>query len=578
MEILPEIGIYLNKKFISSYNLKLVEECETVHIGIVCTRENCNTIDFYTLVKSLYLYRSSPLHYHILADEKSELIISTLFDTWNISRVSVNIYNLKTLPKVFHWMFGDIKTLHLSKLIFPTMIAIETPKLLMIDPNLFCIADVNLFLHFHYDPSAQIKILSSSDKSFSVWILNVPNLKRSNTFQAHIKSGFSEYKNIQDFKLDSLNLQINEEMIDEHITCAVINDSHSVTVDKYVVQNTYSIRDLHYCIRQEFFEVILERNLRKCKAIPQINVVNYKYLTLLYVRNFTFNTDETDVTMVTQMSIDKFPVLEEICRRWTGPISVSLYLKEENLFTTIRYIHQSKELKNRYNIGYHVLFKKGTYQPINVLRNVALKYVNTPYVLLNDVDFIPGLNLYDLIKSQIKNMKTMDKKALVIPAFGTERKDVSIPLDLIHLNELWNKGDIIPFQQNSFPEGHRSTNYTKFNISDQPYTIKYEPNYEPYVVVQSSVPQYDVRYIGYIRNKIQHILELDAAGYEFICLPKSFLVHKYHEKSKDLKNMSLGKYLSCIFAVHRAYIKELNRKYNASYKFISVMGNLHVFY
>ncbi|KAF5285517.1 hypothetical protein FQR65_LT13214 [Abscondita terminalis] len=500
-------GIYLKKNFISSYNLKLVEECETVHIGIVCTRENCNTIDFYTLVKSLYLYRSSPLHYHILADEKSELIISTLFDTWNISR-----------------------GLSLSK----------------------------------------IKILSSSDKSFSVWILNVPNLKRSNTFQTHIKSGFSEYKNIQDFKLDSLNLQITEEMIGEHITCAVINDSHSDAAENYVIKlNTDLILDLHYCMNHEVFEVILERNLTECKTIPQINILNFKYSTLLFVRNFTFNSDETDITMVTQMSIDKFPVLEEICRRWTGPISVSLYLEEENLFTTIRYIHQSKELKNRYNIAYHVLFKKGTYQPINVLRNVALKYVNTPYVLLNDVDLIPELNLCKLIKNHIKSMKTMKKKALVIPAFATTRKNVPIPSDLVQLKKLWNKGDIIPFHQNTFPKGHRSTNYTKFKISSQRYTIKYEPNYEPYVVVESSVPQYDVRYIGHFWNKNQHILELDAARYEFIVLPNLFLTHKYHEKSNDFKNADLGKYKSCMLAVYRKNVIEINLKYNSSYNFSS---------
>ncbi|KAF5274149.1 hypothetical protein FQR65_LT04547 [Abscondita terminalis] len=526
------------------------EECETVHIGIVCTEQNCNTIDFYTLVKSLYFYRSGALHFHILSDEKFELIISTLFNTWKVSGVSVNIYKLKTLPKRFHWMFGDKEVLHFLKLIFPMVVTNKLNKMLVMDPNLFCIVDVNLFQRFHYDPSGQIQILSNNDKSFSVWLLSVQNLNRSSAYQDYIRNGFREYKNTEELKLDSLHLQIVENVIDKLITCVLIGNSNT-TVENYVIKlNNDLIRNLHYCTSHEILEVILERNLTECKTIPQINELNFKYRTLLFIREFIFMSDQTDITMVTQMSIDKFSVLEETCRRWNGPISVSLYLEEENLFTAMRYINQSKELKNRYNIAYHVLFKKGTYQPINVLRNVALKYVNTPYVLLNDVDLIPGLNLYNLIKSQIK-----------------KRETVEIPLDLVQLNELWNKGDIIPFHQSSFPRGHRSTNYQKFKTSDQPYTIKYEPNYEPYVVVESSVPLYDERYVGRFWNKNQHILELDAAGYEFIVLSKLFLTHKYHEKSEDNKNANLGKYKSCLFAVYKKNIVELNHKYNSSYNY-----------
>ncbi|KAF5274148.1 hypothetical protein FQR65_LT04546 [Abscondita terminalis] len=441
-------------------------------------------------------------------------------------------------------MFANAETLSLLRLIFPTLVTNKVSKLLLMDSNLFCMVDVYLFQHFYYDPLRQIRILSSTDKSFSVWLVNVQNLIQSNAYQNYIRDGFNEFNSTKNFKFEALNLKFEETIIDKHITCAVINGSDSGAI-KYVMNlNPELIPNLHYCTRNKFLDVILERNLTDCKTIPQINILNFKYRTLLFVRNFTFNSDETDITMVSQMSIDKFPVLEEICRRWTGPISVSLYLEEENLFTAMRYINQSKELKNRYNIAYHVLFKEGTYQPINLLRNIALTYVNTPYVLLNDVDFVPGLNLYDLIKYQIKSMNTMEKKALVIPAFGTERNEVPIPLDLVHLNELWNKNDIIPFHQKFFPKGHRSTDYKKFEISEQPYTIKYEPNYEPYVVVERTIPQYDVRYIGYIWNKIQHIVELDAAGYQFIVLPKSFLIHKYHEKSNDLKNIGLGKYKS----------------------------------
>lgn len=50
------------------------------------------------------------------------------------------------------------------------------------------------------------------------------------------------------------------------------------------------------------------------------------------------------------------------------------------------------------------------YYPINVLRNVAMRYVNTPYIFLADIDFVPMVSLYENIKTHICNMGSMIKK------------------------------------------------------------------------------------------------------------------------------------------------------------------------
>ena len=45
---------------------------------------------------------------------------------------------------------------------------------------------------------------------------------------------------------------------------------------------------------------------------------------------------------------------------------------------------------------------------------------------------------------------------------------------------------------------------------------------------------YDNRFLGFGWNKVSHILELYASGYEFIVLPNAFVIHMPHAPSFDI--------------------------------------------
>jgi glycosyltransferase-like protein LARGE len=64
--------------------------------------------------------------------------------------------------------------------------------------------------------------------------------------------------------------------------------------------------------------------------------------------------------------------------------------------------------------------------------------------------------------------------------------------------------------------------------------VKWEPDFEPYVVVRSDVTEYDSRFMGFGWNKVSHIMELEAQGYEWIVLPNAFIIHKPHAPSYDI--------------------------------------------
>lgn len=64
--------------------------------------------------------------------------------------------------------------------------------------------------------------------------------------------------------------------------------------------------------------------------------------------------------------------------------------------------------------------------------------------------------------------------------------------------------------------------------------VQWEPDYEPYVVVRKDIPEYDTRFVGFGWNKVSHIMELEAQGFDFIVLPNAFMIHMPHAPSFDI--------------------------------------------
>lgn len=61
-----------------------------------------------------------------------------------------------------------------------------------------------------------------------------------------------------------------------------------------------------------------------------------------------------------------------------------------------------------------------------------------------------------------------------------------------------------------WPQGHSSTDYSRWREAQAPYRVQWSADYEPYVVVPRDCPRYDPRFVGFGWNKVAHIIELDA--------------------------------------------------------------------
>ena len=97
-------------------------------------------------------------------------------------------------------------------------------------------------------------------------------------------------------------------------------------------------------------------------------------------------------------------------------------------------------------------------------------------------------------------------------------------------------GRIKPFHSDRYKAGHRATDYNKWLGAMRPYRIRYEEGFEPYVLVHRKyVPWYDERFVGYRKNKVVHLLHLNAVGMQWVVHPRAFAVHSPHPRARTWK-------------------------------------------
>lgn len=68
-------------------------------------------------------------------------------------------------------------------------------------------------------------------------------------------------------------------------------------------------------------------------------------------------------------------------------------------------------------------------------------------------------------------MKSMNKKALVVPAFETQAYRSRFPKSKLELLQMIDNKVIFTFRHDVWPPGHSPTNYDKWRTSKTPYIV-----------------------------------------------------------------------------------------------------------
>ncbi|KAF2358192.1 hypothetical protein FHG87_011053 [Trinorchestia longiramus] len=234
------------------------------------------------------------------------------------------------------------------------------------------------------------------------------------------------------------------------------------------------------------------------------------------------------------------------------------------------------------------------FYPVNFLRNVAMQQVQTPYVFLTDIDFLPMFGLHAHLGRSLAAMAALggsEKTAYVVPAFETQRYRLSFPRSKAELLNGLDMGELFTFRYHVWTKGHAPTNFAKWRTATTPYKVQWEEDFEPYIVVHKDVPLYDTRFVGFGWNKVSHIMELHVLEYEFLVLPNAFIIHTPHAPSFDIAKFRTSpqyKYLfvqhsrggsllpvnmpcfegcvlcSCVKVLKKEFMEDLSRKYGGA--------------
>ena len=269
----------------------------------------------------------------------------------------------------------------------------------------------------------------------------------------------------------------------------------------------------------------------------------------------------SEITLISQLSMDRLHMLEPLCLYWKGPMSISVYASDAEAVKLFDYVTNHWCFRQRNDVAVHVVYAASQVYPVNYLRNVALNHLSTQFAFLLDIDFVPMVDLHDYLLEAVQVLSA-EKRALVVPAFETHLYRLDVPRNKAQLLDMVEAGSVQPFRYTEWPQGHAPTNYEHWRSASRPYRVDWAPDFEPYVVLQWPFPRYDTRFVGFGWNKVSHIMELHHAAYEFVVLPGAFVIHVPHSPSPDISNFrSSTLYRDCLQVLKREFKDTLNAKY-----------------
>uniref|UniRef100_A0A8C0RDT4 LARGE xylosyl- and glucuronyltransferase 1 n=1 Tax=Canis lupus familiaris TaxID=9615 RepID=A0A8C0RDT4_CANLF len=518
----------------------VVEKCETIHVAIVCAGYNASR-DVVTLVKSVLFHRRNPLHFHLIADSIAEQILATLFQTWMVPAVRVDFYNADELKSEVSWIpnkhYSGIYGL--MKLVLTKTLPANLERVIVLDTDITFATDIaELWAVFHKFKGQQVLGLVENQ---SDWYLG--NLWKNHRPWPALGRGYNTgvilllLDKLRKMKWEQMwRLTAERELMGMLSTSLADQVIHWNSPKKLRVKNKHVefFRNL-YLTFLEYDGNLLRRELFGCPSEADVNSENLQkqlseldeddlcyefrrerftvHRTHLYFLHYEYEpaSDNTDVTLVAQLSMDRLQMLEAICKHWEGPISLALYLSDAEAQQFLRYAQGSEVLMSRHNVAYHIVYKEGQFYPVNLLRNVAMKHVGTPYLFLSDIDFLPMYGLYEYLRKSVIQLDLANtKKAMIVPAFETLRYRLSFPKSKAELLSMLDMGTLFTFRYHVWTKGHAPTNFAKWRTATTPYRVEWEADFEPYVVVRRDCPEYDRRFVGFGWNKVAHIMELDA--------------------------------------------------------------------
>ncbi|GBM79606.1 Beta-1,4-glucuronyltransferase 1 [Araneus ventricosus] len=306
-----------------------------------------------------------------------------------------------------------------------------------------------------------------------------------------------------------------------------------------------------------------------------------------YIRSAIRADEKNTMTFATAAIFTDLSHLPEICGKWKGPMSVSVYAPGSDFKTALKKIF-SLRLANsciHQNVTWHLYFDiefspswdqlrspeeeaglvsptsttydvwaKGTFKshghlpfPANVGRNVAIKESRTEYILASDLHYYPSINIIPRFLQLLKYQGPTGNRVYVLPVFKMAGygKPPETKSELVQMtadgNIVLHTGTLDCTQCNIFPNARKWLEVRSPVETLSVYYVSREKeefeSWQPYYISTRDIPLFDEDQIkeGKFDRKLQ-LFELCLQHYEFHILDNAFLVQvqEVAETGKDV--------------------------------------------
>mmetsp|Transcript_20231 Transcript_20231/g.58034 ORF Transcript_20231/g.58034 Transcript_20231/m.58034 type:complete len:581 (+) Transcript_20231:143-1885(+) len=322
-----------------------------------------------------------------------------------------------------------------------------------------------------------------------------------------------------------------------------------------------------------------------------------------------------DVTIFTQLTIDRIERLEQMAKEFDGPISAAVYLGfNGNISTEQEQLNEAYEQSSALKrfVDIHLVFdrKMPWYSitpsddnglnhgrnpyPINLLRQIALDGTETEWVWYLEADMAPMRNARTILTERWGDMMEAHKQHLGKAVFVTpvyESKE-----NVLVSNAPSNKEELLDMRANHVLvrigqrlKSHRALAYEQWELQTKPrgdsaflpysektgFKLKKQ---EPYFIGRKRdyVP-FDVLFMGVNKDKELHLENVNDFGFSFVLHPDVALINFDNIKSPGWvtnpnSRKMWGKQVSWryewIFKIHYKYREEMRQLRNVTGKSI----------
>ena len=551
--------------------------CPRVHIAMVFSGHT-ETWNVYLALKSIFMYRSTKLHFHFITDNRTKTVLKAMLSSWLVPGITQDYYALYNASEIIKRKFADSTTTYTTHfgtlsiklnlhLVLPDsvrhVIVVEPTSVVNTDlfdlwsmtgaaaDHMITLCSKNCVSYCHKNTTVFGK---DDDLQWGAMGLDLDGIRSSSKakwWTRAVKRVYLWIPNaVKDVYKVTKILVFNENS----------NNQEKTNICKLVQEydgNLLRYKEVKRCTEQlKPMVEVYPKAKQYCKRFAWERATLRRELPFIFGHSYN-TSDKYDVTLVNHVNYDRVSLIERSLTNWDGPVSIAIQVTELQAPEIIDMILNSTILKNRKNITYHLMFRIGPSYPINALRSLAHRYASTPYVFFTDIDFVSSYGMYAVMKQHLQKIENMNKIAIVIPAFEISNKTLTIPQNRSEMLRLLTQKKVWQFHQKSYPTGHAPTNYSKWKSVTKPYYIKFKNMYEPSLLLPTSVFSFDPRFVARFHNKASHSTQLHMAGFKFLVLHDCFITHLPHQVNEQ----NTYKLRYCSRQWYTDWVKEKRKQY-----------------